>query len=87
MMLIPCPWCGERPEGEFVCAGETVPPRPADPSAVDDQSWAGYITNRRNIRGLQSEWWWHVRGCGTGFEIERDTLTHALRSLPRESRR
>jgi acetyl-CoA synthetase len=24
MLLIPCPWCGPRPEGEFVCAGEVL---------------------------------------------------------------
>ena len=33
MLLIPCPWCGPRPENEFRHGGEAHIARPADPAA------------------------------------------------------
>ena len=54
---------------------------------MDDGAWAAYIASRRNIRGRHVERWWHVRGCGTWLEIERDTVTHAVRPLLAENRR
>ena len=35
MLLIPCPYCGERPELEFVYGGQAHIARPADPAAVE----------------------------------------------------
>ena len=64
MLILPCPWCGERPEGEFSNLGEAGPPRPDDPSRLTDQEWADLISMRENIRGRHRERWWHVRGCG-----------------------
>ena len=32
MLLIPCPWCGARPENEFRYGGEAHIARPADPA-------------------------------------------------------
>ena len=78
MLLIPCPWCGERPESEFTCAGEVTAARPRDPGTVSDAAWADFITLRANVRGLHAERWWHVRGCGTWFVIRRDTVTHEI---------
>jgi heterotetrameric sarcosine oxidase delta subunit len=78
MLLIPCPWCGDRPEGEFVCLGEAVPPRPRDPAGLTDAEWADWLCSRRNVRGRHKERWWHVRGCNTLFAIERDTVTHEI---------
>lgn len=80
MLIIPCPCCGQRPEGEFVCLGEAVSPRP-DPATLSDREWVDYITNRANIRGVHLERWWHVRSCGLIFTIERDTVTHAVRAV------
>jgi heterotetrameric sarcosine oxidase delta subunit len=82
LLLIDCPWCGARPEGEFVCLGEETPPRPPDPGAVADDDWAAYVTVRRNVRGPHRERWWHQRCCGRIFAIERDTLTHAVAPTP-----
>lgn len=78
MLLIPCPWCGPRPEGEFVCAGEVLPPRPADPNAVSDAEWVDYVVMRRNVRGAHDERWWHARGCGSWLTLRRDTATHRI---------
>jgi heterotetrameric sarcosine oxidase delta subunit len=80
MLLLPCPWCGDRPEGEFVCLGEAVPPRPRDPSAMDDARWAAYLCDRDNTRGRHQERWWHRSGCNEIFAVLRDTVTHEIAS-------
>ena len=36
MMLIPCPWCGPRPETEFTFGEDATLTRPADPAAISD---------------------------------------------------
>ena len=38
MLLIPCPWCGEREETEFRCGGEAHILRPRDPAALSDDA-------------------------------------------------
>ena len=48
MLLIPCPWCGPRPENEFHYGGEAGVARPPDPSAVDDAAWADFLYMRSN---------------------------------------
>ena len=40
MLLIPCPWCGEREEAEFHNGGEAHIKRPADPDKLSDEEWA-----------------------------------------------
>jgi heterotetrameric sarcosine oxidase delta subunit len=83
MLILPCPACGPRPEGEFVCLGEAVAPRP-DPATLTDAEWVDYTTNRANTRGPHRERWWHVRSCGLIITVERDTLTHDVRALPED---
>jgi sarcosine oxidase subunit delta len=75
MQLIPCPWCGERAEPEFVCGGEPVA-RP--PLSVDDAGWADYLYLRTNTKGVHREVWCHAGGCGQWFVLTRDTVTHAV---------
>ena len=82
MLILTCQWCGERPEGEFMNLGEAVTPRPADPNALSDKDWSAYISARQNIRGRHTERWWHMRGCGQIFSVDRDTVTHALFPAP-----
>ena len=38
MLLIPCPWCGEREETEFRCGGEAHIARPGQPAALSDDA-------------------------------------------------
>ena len=75
MLLIRCPWCGERPELEFRHAGEAHIARPADPAMVSDAEWAGFLYFRRNPRGWYRERWRHAHGCGRFFNALRHTQT------------
>ena len=75
MLLIRCPYCGERPEPEFAYGGEAHIARPADPAAVSDDDWAGYLYLRTNAKGVHAERWRHTRGCGRFFNALRDTTT------------
>jgi len=75
MLLIECPYCGERPEPEFAYGGQAHVARPADPSQVDGESWADYLYVRNNERGVHAERWRHARGCGRFFNALRDTST------------
>ncbi|OYZ70584.1 MAG: sarcosine oxidase subunit delta, partial [Rhizobiales bacterium 24-66-13] len=52
MLLIPCPYCGARPEIEFHCGGEAHIARPADPSALSDAEWAEYLFIRKSPKGV-----------------------------------
>jgi sarcosine oxidase subunit delta len=79
MLLIPCPWCGDRHETEFMCGGEATQPRERAVAArLDDAGWIDYLTIRENRRGTHRELWCHARGCGQWFTLRRDTVTHEL---------
>jgi sarcosine oxidase subunit delta len=78
MLLIPCPWCGNRPENEFRYAGQAGVARPADPSRVDDETWITYLYLRDNAKGRHTERWRHLHGCGRFFVCERDTETDRI---------
>ena len=43
MLLIPCPYCGEREESEFHQGGEAHIERPKDPYKLTDEEWADYL--------------------------------------------
>lgn len=75
MLLIRCPYCGERPEIEFRYAGEAHVARPADPSSVDDTQWAAYLYIRANRKGSHSERWRHIHGCGRFFNALRNSVS------------
>ena len=78
MLLIPCPWCGPRPENEFHYGGEAGIARPPDPSAVDDAAWADFLYMRSNPKGRHKERWRHQLGCGRFFNATRDTMTDRI---------
>ncbi|MCF3947672.1 sarcosine oxidase subunit delta [Acidiphilium sp. AL] len=75
MLLITCPFCGQRPEIEFAYGGEAHIARAADPRATSDEAWTEYLYVRGNARGLHAERWRHIRGCGRFFNALRDTVT------------
>ena len=75
MLLIRCPYCGERPELEFAYGGQAHLARPPRPAELSDEQWAEYLYVRSNPRGLHAERWRHVRGCGRFFNALRDTTT------------
>jgi sarcosine oxidase, subunit delta len=75
MLLIECPYCGVRPELEFVYGGEAHIARPAAEAKATDAQWADYLYARTNTRGVHAERWRHTRGCGRFFNALRDTMT------------
>ena len=75
MLLIDCPYCGERPEPEFVYGGQAHIARPPEPAAVSTEDWAAYLYRRENTRGVHAERWRHTHGCGRFFNALRDTTT------------
>ena len=75
MLLIDCPWCGNRPEVEFAYGGQAHLVRPTAPAGQSDQQWADYLYVRSNARGLHAERWRHLNGCGRFFNALRDTTT------------
>ena len=78
MLLIRCPWCGERDESEFSYGGEAGIVRPADPDSLDDAQWADYLFMRKNPRGKHTELWNHAHGCRRWFNDARDTVTYRI---------
>jgi heterotetrameric sarcosine oxidase delta subunit len=73
--LVPCPSCGPRPVEEFAYAGETTT-RPAGSPQLRELT--AYLYLRRNVAGVQREWWCHRLGCRTWFQAERDTRTNEV---------
>jgi heterotetrameric sarcosine oxidase delta subunit len=76
MLLIPCPWCGPRNDAEFVAGGEAHIVRPL--GEVSDTQWGEYLYFRRNVKGSQTERWFHAIGCRRWFNVVRDTVTHEI---------
>ena len=85
MLHIPCPWCRERPETEFVCGGEAKGVRPEAPELMSDDAWIEYLCGRENPRGRIKEMWWHAKGCGLWFPLWRDTASHEILALPEDN--
>ena len=78
MLLIKCPWCGERDESEFAYGGEAGIVRPVDPKSLDDAQWADYLFMRKNPKGIHHEQWNHAQGCRRWFNAERDTVSYRI---------
>lgn len=78
MLLIPCPWCGPRPEPEFGYGGQAHVAYPEDPDALDDTAWAAYVFMRDNPRGWFAERWVHRSGCRRWFNAVRHTVTYEV---------
>jgi sarcosine oxidase subunit delta len=80
MLLIHCPYCGDRPELEFSYGGEAHIARPSDPAAVSDEAWAEFLYRRTNPKGVHAERWRHTHGCGRFFNALRDTGNDMFRA-------
>ena len=73
--LLGCPSCGLRDVNEFAYAGEvTTRPR----GAASLRELTDYVYFRRNVAGVQREWWQHRFGCELWFLAERDTRTNEV---------
>ena len=78
MLLIDCPFCGERPETEFRCGGEAHLARPERPAETSDEAWRDYLFMRTNPKGVHAERWLHAHGCGRWFNALRHTVSDAI---------
>ena len=78
MQIIPCPFCGTRPEDEFHYRGDASVKRPAWDAG--EQAFYDYVYTRANPRGWHTEWWHHYAGCRQWLKVERNTLTHEIRA-------
>jgi sarcosine oxidase subunit alpha len=78
MLLIRCPWCGEREEVEFHYGGAAHVAYPEAPGELDDREWSRFLFFRPNPQGPFAERWVHSAGCRRWFNVVRDTRTHAL---------
>jgi heterotetrameric sarcosine oxidase delta subunit len=83
MLLIRCPWCGDREEPEFGYGGQAHVAYPADPEGLDDTAWAQYLFFRANPKGPFAERWVHSAGCRRWFNAVRDTVTNEFVSIYR----
>jgi len=81
--VLTCPNCGPREVTDFSFGGE-LNPRPRSAPSLRELSRYNYF--RRNLAGVQREWWCHRSGCGAWFVAERDTRTNEVLStgLPTE---
>jgi len=78
VLLIPCPYCGPRPEIEFRCGGEAHIARPKEPAKVGDAAWGNYLFHRTNPKGVHAERWLHTHGCRRWFNALRDTSSDRI---------
>lgn len=77
MQVFRCPFCGPRPETEFLYGGEAGRARPEPAETVSEADWAAFLYHNDNPRGRSREVCLHVT-CETFFVMERDTLTHEV---------
>ena len=78
MLLIRCPYCGERDETEFNCGGEAHIDRPPAGKEITDAKFADYLFMRDNAKGVFLERWIHTAGCRRWFNMARDTVSHEI---------
>jgi methylglutamate dehydrogenase subunit B len=73
--VLTCPHCGVREVADFAFGGE-VTKRPEGSPSFRELCEYNYF--RRNVAGVQREWWYHRSGCRTWFQAERDTRTNEV---------
>lgn len=70
-----CPNCGAREVTDFGFGGE-LRQRPSERPSFRELNSYNYL--RRNVAGVQLEWWYHRAGCRQWFLAERDTRTNQV---------
>jgi heterotetrameric sarcosine oxidase delta subunit len=73
--VLTCPYCGVREVTDFAFGGEVLA-RPAEPPSRRELATYNYM--RRNVAGVQREWWYHRSGCRRWFLADRDTRTNEV---------
>jgi heterotetrameric sarcosine oxidase delta subunit len=73
--LLSCPNCGVREVTDFSFGGEASA-RPKERPSWRELNEYNYF--RRNVAGVQREWWFHRSGCRSWFVADRDTRTNEV---------
>jgi heterotetrameric sarcosine oxidase delta subunit len=73
--VLKCPNCGVREVTDFGFGGE-VSARPRSRPSFRELNSYNYF--RRNVAGVQREWWFHRSGCRAWFIAERNTVTNEV---------
>ena len=76
--VLECPNCGAREVTDFSFGGEISARPEGRPSPRERNE---YVYFRRNVAGVQREWWYHRSGCRAWFIAERDTRTNEVISV------
>lgn len=79
-MLINCPHCGPRDQGEFTYQGDATLRRP-DHGSTDVAAWNAFVYDRTNPAGDHTECWQHSGGCRSHLVVVRDTVSHQIKSV------
>jgi len=77
MQRFPCPFCGPRPETEFLFVTEMGKTRPEPAAEVSASVWAAYLHDVKNLKGEVEEVWQHL-SCGQLYLMRRDSTTMAV---------
>ncbi len=80
MLRIDCPFCGPRDHAEFSYEGDATVDWPAL-DCEDPAAWHQAVFLRHNPAGMHLEYWQHANGCRIWLVVERDTVTHEIRSV------
>ena len=68
MLIIPCPHCGHRDEGEFTYGSPVRHVSLTTDTAASHQALYHWI----NLREI----WFHTSGCESWITVTRNTATH-----------
>ncbi len=77
MLLISCPYCGERDESEFSYGGPSAK-YPAMNSSTSIEKWHRTIHLPGSSQKVLREYWYHESGCEQWIEINRDIDSHEI---------
>jgi len=77
MLLINCPYCGERDQSEFSYGGRSAN-YPTLDSAASVEKWHRAIHLHDSSQKLIREYWYHEYGCEQWIEILRDVDSHEM---------
>ena len=78
MLYIKFPYCGMRPQNEFMYGGDATVKRPELNKEVSDKERDTYVYFRKSPTGKHTELWLHNSGCRQWIKVERDTATHEI---------
>jgi heterotetrameric sarcosine oxidase delta subunit len=73
MLLIPCPYCGERDESEFDYGGRVVDFPTLDASTSE---WHQAVHLCPDNAEWADEFWYHFAGCERWIRLRRNLSNH-----------